>query len=549
MGFLKRPDAKNTIIVLRSDHGLQGGPAPIDYSAQIEHMNPWNNIIIPKHLIGNIQHLSSNQLKLVTGFDLYRTLKECILFNKHGIPEWSYNLFTNTIPEYRSCEDARIPTQFCPCIHERKDMMPYYYVGYAENNATQKPNCNPELINDKKIWAEIDNISKEFPRDQVSGGIFLYPRQEAFISYVIQREIMQKNQNETFRVCETGFGAGHSASLFLSIHPNIQVFTFDKFNRLYQKPIVQKLKSLYGTHRLQTFEGDSCSTLPLFLKTDKHGCDFLHGSSLCPTDNIDLVQYSKPGITLTSTAMHSLLDNQVYFGLDAQWRTLLKKQCIQNIKCFKERPTKFSRFYRFNTDTTTNVTRTSRFCFATITGICYYKRNAVKQVQDNSHYDLVQGHPYDFCPEAQVSIHDTYSSLEDYYEVSSSNDGIITYEKCFEMKPIIKPSPAPLPSIKKTHKIYNEVQLLIWRITGNAIPANKLPRPIQKSHYNLAELRIRALKKAGKKNLSKSEMNYLLKYRNEIFSSHKIICNEQSGLCKYFLATKKPDKTGNKLME
>merc|ERR1712151_1203911 len=50
--MLQRPDAQNTIIVLRSDHGLQGGPAPIDFSFQVEHMRPFNNLIVPEKFHG-----------------------------------------------------------------------------------------------------------------------------------------------------------------------------------------------------------------------------------------------------------------------------------------------------------------------------------------------------------------------------------------------------------------------------------------------------------------------------------------------------------------
>eukprot|EP00957_Ditylum_brightwellii_P160687 12233380-Ditylum_brightwellii.AAC.1 len=65
--MLQRPDANNTIIVLRSDHGLQGGPSPIDFSTQVEHMYPFNNLIVPNTFRGSswwIENLFSNQDKL-----------------------------------------------------------------------------------------------------------------------------------------------------------------------------------------------------------------------------------------------------------------------------------------------------------------------------------------------------------------------------------------------------------------------------------------------------------------------------------------------------
>jgi len=150
--MLRRPDAENTIIVLRSDHGLQGGPSPIDFSTQVEHMHPFNNLIVPAKFRGSqswIDKLFANQDKLVTGYDLYNTLRgmlkprtkgngdpiklDHIIGHDSGIPDWSYDLFSQEVPHDRSCEEAKIPKKFCPCMEERTDLMPYFYVGHAEH--------------------------------------------------------------------------------------------------------------------------------------------------------------------------------------------------------------------------------------------------------------------------------------------------------------------------------------------------------------------------------------------------------------------------------
>ena len=140
-----------------------------------------------------------------------------------------------------------------------------------------------------------------------------------------------------FRVCETGYGSGHSAALFLSSAPNVELVTFDKFDRPYQTATFSALRSLYGK-RLSRVVGDSCITV----KQYKKQCDFLHGSSLCQTDNIDLIAKSASGVTLTSTAMSSLTDKSVYFGKGAQWASLRKGGCIEDIACFGEEERKLS---------------------------------------------------------------------------------------------------------------------------------------------------------------------------------------------------------------
>jgi hypothetical protein len=152
--MLSRRDAKKTVIVLRSDHGIQGGPAPIDYSTQVEHMNPFNTLIVPEGLNGlSLKSLFSNQERLVTGFDLYHTLRGILTPSlnqttpkgkkemnglKGDLKKWSYNLLAVEVPDIRTCKDARIPYTFCPCIQERFDLMPYFYVGHSELLASWK---------------------------------------------------------------------------------------------------------------------------------------------------------------------------------------------------------------------------------------------------------------------------------------------------------------------------------------------------------------------------------------------------------------------------
>ena len=117
---------------------------------------PFNNLIVPKHLTPGsyswIESLFSNQDKLVTGFDLYNTIRQLAIpyskkkdstgryqkikpklpGYKSGIPNWSFDLLNEKVPTNRSCQDAKIPIEFCPCLEERKDLMPYFYVGHAE---------------------------------------------------------------------------------------------------------------------------------------------------------------------------------------------------------------------------------------------------------------------------------------------------------------------------------------------------------------------------------------------------------------------------------
>ena len=73
--LLERDDAQHTVFVVRSDHGLQGGPSTADYATQIEALRPWTEIIVPKiSMKKSLESLFWNQERLVTGADLYRSL-------------------------------------------------------------------------------------------------------------------------------------------------------------------------------------------------------------------------------------------------------------------------------------------------------------------------------------------------------------------------------------------------------------------------------------------------------------------------------------------
>jgi len=230
----------------------------------------------------------------------------------------------------------------------------------------------------KNKWADIDKIVSKYPKAKVSGGIFLYPRQTTLLTSMVSllADYMQKTENRSLTVCETGFGAGHSAAMFLKASTSVNLHLFDMFDRPYQLPVVEKLKKSFPGHNISHYPGNSCVTVPKFMvpisrsprvfPNDLH-CDVLHGSSLCKTDNIDLVEKSPCGVLLTTTAMDSLEDNVVYFGPKGQWTRLREKGCIRDITCFEEEDRRLDRNFIFNSN---GATIRHKFCFAITTGKC-----------------------------------------------------------------------------------------------------------------------------------------------------------------------------------
>ena len=249
-------------------------------------------------------------------------------------------------------------------------------------------------------WSRIDDLvadvtkARNGKRVKVSGGVFLYPRQSALLVELIrlysQPEDMrlgnrpgfgvrgsdEKEQGKTidwFRVCETGFGSGHSSALFLSAGKHVKVVTFDKFDRPYQKQSVQILNKLFsvdGEDRLEYRAGDSCKELTKYVEEGGQ-CDFLHGSSMCPNDNIKLVEATRGETILTSTAMSwdTYRDRLVYFSEDnkGQWSILRKSHCIKNIACYEEKEATLNKNLVLGEK---GKVISHKFCFAVTTGKC-----------------------------------------------------------------------------------------------------------------------------------------------------------------------------------
>eukprot|EP00537_Pseudo-nitzschia_pungens_P019435 CAMPEP_0172408358 /NCGR_PEP_ID=MMETSP1061-20121228/75812_1 /TAXON_ID=37318 /ORGANISM="Pseudo-nitzschia pungens, Strain cf. pungens" /LENGTH=378 /DNA_ID=CAMNT_0013144483 /DNA_START=437 /DNA_END=1573 /DNA_ORIENTATION=- len=276
-------------------------------------------------------------------------------------------------------------------------------------------------------WEDIDAVlERDYLKAEVSGGIFLYRNQASVLTEMV-RKILHVHANArntntntagvTTTICETGFGSGHSMALFreaaasattTAASPLLRIVSFDKFDRPYQLPIWHRFNETTTNGNNENSEndsnhhqnsvsldlvvGDSCKTVPDRLRS--LGCNVLHGSSLCPTDNIDLVEHSPCGVLLTSTAMQSVAgDKQVYFGerrstvgmhkskpmgkrkSAAQWRNLRERNCITNIACFRESgPLDLQRDFVFaKKDSADKVT--GEFCVAITTGICQRRRN------------------------------------------------------------------------------------------------------------------------------------------------------------------------------
>ncbi|XP_052077869.1 uncharacterized protein LOC127715760 [Mytilus californianus] len=116
---------KNTVLVIMSDHGPRYGQFAETDFGRITSNFPLLSIYIPHHVKEEFptiaKNLKVNENRLTTPFDLHETLKD-IIFSKLEKREKENNLFNSRgislfreIHKQRSCYDASIGENYCPC--------------------------------------------------------------------------------------------------------------------------------------------------------------------------------------------------------------------------------------------------------------------------------------------------------------------------------------------------------------------------------------------------------------------------------------------------
>lgn len=320
-----------------------------------------------------------------------------------------FHLWKDDIPQTRSCSDAKILSTYCIYENARTITSPnlktcnmvepaqrlicplyndefHNVLGASVDGAFATSKIQAEICparfsssaNNSSVssslreeWNTLDqNIVNNQDINPTKGKMYLYPRQASILTGVVKQlgeELFEAEQRH-LTVCQTGFDGGHTTALFLEASPYTTIHAFDKLDRKYHQPAIDQLKDRYGTDRLVTYNGEPCyalnKTLWPFPKNESDvQCDFLHGASRCPTDNIALVKRSPCGVILTSTAMSSLRDPTVYFGSDkGHWATLRQQECIRDIKCFEEDSS--------TGDDGQEIASSFKFCMAVTTGNC-----------------------------------------------------------------------------------------------------------------------------------------------------------------------------------
>ena len=142
------------VIFLMSYHGINHGYGIDSNSGQLEHKTPMLHVLISNELLDTNQarNFKENTNHLVTPYDIYSTIRHIVELQvssnsfsfyspqahastarSEEIPSWSHS-FLEPISDYRSCDEALIPNNYCACDYAE----PYWSCSY-ENNA---PGCD-----------------------------------------------------------------------------------------------------------------------------------------------------------------------------------------------------------------------------------------------------------------------------------------------------------------------------------------------------------------------------------------------------------------------
>ena len=137
VAFEQKHYLKDTVVIILSDHGATSyRESDFNRFGILEYYNPFLSIQMPDFLVNTFwgKALKSNKHKMITSFDLHKTLKHIYVLNKYGLdknaesecqkvfsksdhyirPLRGVSLFSE-IPAERSCKDALIPVDFCLC--------------------------------------------------------------------------------------------------------------------------------------------------------------------------------------------------------------------------------------------------------------------------------------------------------------------------------------------------------------------------------------------------------------------------------------------------
>jgi len=187
----------------------------------------------------------------------------------------------------------------------------------------------------------------EYTYPPLEGGLYTDREKQMAITEVILDSV-----NSTSLICETGFNAGHSALLFLFLHPTVHVISFDLCEHFYCRLAEELLKELFP-NRFKLIVGDSTRTLSTLVRRSKTRiqCDlvFIDGGHQGEVPLSDLTSFWQLGHPLQSDFTSSdrirgakvLMDDLACIPAEAciytqeAWDSLKDAGHVQQTACYR----------------------------------------------------------------------------------------------------------------------------------------------------------------------------------------------------------------------
>ena len=124
-------------------------------------------------------------------------------------------------------------------------------------------------------------IAKETSEGTIEGNVFTHHLSFDlyFPGLKRRKNIYTASLGHKF-ILEIGFNAGHSCLVMLLSNPESVVYAFDICEHLYVKPCLEYLHSVFGTHRIILYEGNSLDIIPITILPNKPTLFHIDGSHL-----------------------------------------------------------------------------------------------------------------------------------------------------------------------------------------------------------------------------------------------------------------------------
>ncbi|TKR69410.1 hypothetical protein L596_021575 [Steinernema carpocapsae] len=180
--FFKANEAKwdDTIVIFFSDHGQRYDKIRETLVGRLESRLPYLSIRIPPKLKEKYPHLQENLMKnaerFTTHYDTHATLAQIATGNfteasLPSTPQRAYSFF-QPHPAKRTCQEARIPKDYCPCYNELElkaedAVEPAHHLLSFINNRLSRAET---LLNFKCLQLSLNSITAstvELPPDQL----------------------------------------------------------------------------------------------------------------------------------------------------------------------------------------------------------------------------------------------------------------------------------------------------------------------------------------------------------------------------------------------